>query len=781
MHDAFYLCDVARDPEGRVSGLVVSHQWAARAEWSPEGPPGVDGTLLAAAARCLEDGAPREHEHHAAALGRWFCIHLLPHDGRIGLLYEDITERLADRERLRAAAETQAFLLGLSDALRPLADPEAIQQTAARLLAGRLQANRVGYAEDRGDGETVTIGCHHCDGLAPIDGVFRYRDFGSDVHEAFHAGRTVVCRDTRGDETLSASVRAAHARLGIGAMLDVPLVKAGRLLAVFFVHLTRTHDWTAAEVSLVEEVAERTWAATERARADAARRTSEARYRMLFDSIDEGFCVIELLFDGETAYDYRYLEVNRAFAAHTGLVDAVGRTVRELVPDHEQHWFDTYARILRTGAPERFVLEAQGVGGRWFDVYAFRVDDPRLHRVAALFKDITEQRRTEAALLEADRRKDEFLAVLAHELRNPLAPVTTGLAVLRRAGDDAELAERTRGMMERQLSHMVRLIDDLMDASRIARGKLQLRREHASVADALRNALETTAPLIQASGHRLETDIAVEPLVVDGDPVRLAQVFANLINNAARYTLPGGRLRVTARVEGEHVRVDVEDDGVGIAAELLDRVFEPFTQFAPPGLAAGGLGVGLALARSLVELHGGTVVADSRGPGLGSRFTVRLPRVAAPARVEAGAPVIAGPSRRVLVVDDNHDAAEALALLLGLLGHQVRLAHDGPAALEAAEAQVPDVVLLDLGLPGMDGFEVARQLRTRAALRQARIVALSGYGQASDRQRSKEAGFDHHLVKPADVDALAAAIAGGGSEMPTRPLSPAADSSIRLG
>jgi PAS domain S-box-containing protein len=761
MHHALYLCDVVRGSDGRLSSLRTVEAWT-RDGGRGLAPPAIDTELLEAAELALDTGAPANLERREPEAGRWLCIHILPQGGRIGLLYEDITERQEDRERLRATADGQAFLLSLSDALRTLADAEAIQLTTARVLADRLEADRVGYAEDRGDGETVTIGLHHAVGLPSLSGVYRYTDFGREIRDAFHAGRTVVCTDIANDRSLTEAVRAAHAQLGIGSMVDVPLVKAGRLVAVFFVHLARIHAWTRAEVGLIEEVAERTWAAMERARAEAAGRDSEARYRLLFDSIDEGFCVVEVIFEGDVARDYRFLEMNRAFGALTGLVDAAGHTIRELRPRHEEHWYETYGRIARTGVPERFVHEAQSLGERWFDVYAFRVGDPQARKVAMLFKDITAQRRTEQALIEADRRKDDFLAVLAHELRNPLAPVRTGLDVLKLTPGDRDVADRTHAMMERQVGHMVRLIDDLMDLSRIARGKLQLRREQTTVNDALRGAIETTAPLVDASRHGLELQIPAEPLVVDGDPVRLTQVFANLLNNAARYTTPGGSIRVEARRENAGIRVDVDDTGIGISPGLLERVFEPFTQFRAPNGTQGGLGVGLALAKSLVELHGGTIVAQSEGTGHGSRFTVRLPAADAASATPADQPAAAArTSRRVLVVDDNRDAAEALAMLLELVGHEVHLAHDGPSAVSAADIHRPDVVLLDIGLPGLDGYEVARQLRSRPALRDTLIVALSGYGQNSDRQRSLDAGCDYHMVKPADATMLEGMIARG--------------------
>ncbi len=362
---------------------------------------------------------------------------------------------------------------------------------------------------------------------------------------------------------------------------------------------------------------------------------------------------------------------------------------------------------------------------------------------------------------EADRRKDEFLAILAHELRNPLAPIRNSLHILRLGARNDPTAERVTEMMERQVNHMVRLVDDLMEVSRITRGKIELRKEPVEVAAVVRSAVETSRPLIEAAGHQLTVAVPPEPLTLEGDPVRLAQVFANLLNNAAKYTEDGGRICLTVRREGgDAIAVSVRDTGIGISADMLPRVFELFTQVdRSTRRAQGGLGIGLTLVKSLVEMHGGSVEARSDGRGKGSEFVVRLPLAAAPRRAGAPAPEEEGPSavlvlRRVLVVDDNRDAAESLAMLLKLLGSEVHVAYDGPGALEALRTYRPSVVLLDIGMPGMDGHEVARRIRRQPELQDVTLIALTGWGQEEDRRRSQEAGFDYHLIKPVDVGAL---------------------------
>lgn len=360
-------------------------------------------------------------------------------------------------------------------------------------------------------------------------------------------------------------------------------------------------------------------------------------------------------------------------------------------------------------------------------------------------------------LREPDRRKDEFLATLAHELRNPLAPVCTGLQVLQLSPDEG-LSDRTRQMMQRQLGHLVHMVDDLLDVSRITLGKLTLKLTRLDFRAVLHSALETTRPLIEARGHELSIRLAQEALPLDADATRLTQVIANLLNNAAKYTPPGGRIQLLAETEGETLIVRIQDTGVGIPQEMPPSVFEMFIQVGRSvEHAQGGLGIGLTLVRRLVELHGGSIEAHSPGPGLGSTFVLQLPLsegvpqksgAVLPAAAHAGSVTL-----RILIVDDNVDAADSLAMLLNLGGHDVCLAHDGTTALATAREQRPDVILLDIGLPGLNGYEVAAELRKDAGS-QPFLIALTGWGSEEDRRSALEAGFDEHLVKPADIAAL---------------------------
>ena len=372
-------------------------------------------------------------------------------------------------------------------------------------------------------------------------------------------------------------------------------------------------------------------------------------------------------------------------------------------------------------------------------------------------RDISERRRVVEALRDADRRKDEFIATLAHELRNPLAPITTGLHILRTAGPGSDAAAKSLEIMDRQINQMVRLVDDLLDVARISTGKVEIRKRRILLADVVRSAAETSLPLIDRAGQTLTIIDPPQPTYVDGDATRLAQVLANLLNNSSKYSDRGQKieLRVT-RADG-FVVVSVRDQGIGIPADLLPGVFEMFRQVdRSAARAQGGLGIGLYLVKRIVEMHGGVVEARSEGPGLGSEFIVRLPVVDAEDAAIVDDVAVAAPTtrRRVLIVDDNEDAAESLAAHLQIKGHETRLAFDGTSAISEAEQFQPDVMFVDIGMPRLDGYETARRIRSYPWGRKVLLVALTGWGQVEDRRQSHLAGFDHHLVKPADHAAI---------------------------
>ncbi|HEY5313979.1 MAG TPA: ATP-binding protein, partial [Pirellulales bacterium] len=366
--------------------------------------------------------------------------------------------------------------------------------------------------------------------------------------------------------------------------------------------------------------------------------------------------------------------------------------------------------------------------------------------------DITSRKAIMESLKDADRRKDEFLAMLAHELRNPLAPIRNALGLLKAEDLDPPTVAWAMDMMERQVDHLVRLVDDLLDVSRATQGKIKLRNRRVDFNQIVAHAIETARPLIDLQQHELTVSLPAEPVWLECDEIRLTQVVANLLNNASKYTDRGGKISIVGSCEQGHAVLRVRDTGIGIAADVLPHVFDLFIQ-ADRSLdrSHGGLGIGLCLVKKLVDLHGGSAEAYSAGPGQGSEFVVRMPLAEAPAESEPrdAAPRTAAPCR-VLIVDDNLDAATTLAMMFAAWNHTVEVAHDGLAAVEKARQQRPDIVLLDIGLPGIDGYEVARRLRSESGFEHMLLVAVTGYGQDDDRRRSHEAGFDLHLVKPVD-------------------------------
>jgi PAS domain S-box-containing protein len=425
--------------------------------------------------------------------------------------------------------------------------------------------------------------------------------------------------------------------------------------------------------------------------------------------------------------------------------------------------------LVVSGNPLGVLTFATAESGRTYADADLALADDLAHRAGVAI----ENTQLYQALRDADRRKDEFLATLAHELRNPLAPIRNALQILKMPRVDAATVERSRDMMERQVHHLVRLVDDLLDVSRVMRGKIELRREQVELATVVARAVETVQPLVDSQGHELNVLLPPDSLPINADPVRLAQVVGNLLTNAAKYTEPGGRIWLTAERNGMEAVLRVRDNGIGIAPEVLPRIFELFVQVDHAATRSqGGLGIGLTLVKNLCEMHNGSVEARSAGLGKGSEFIVRLPlSTSTVQRADGAAPGLASQSvspsgHRLLVVDDNKDAADSLAMLLRLQGHEVRVAHSGPAALEMTKTYVPHAVFLDIGMPGMDGYEVARRMRQQPSLENVVLAALTGWGQQEDRRRTAEAGFNHHLVKPPEQQAVAGVL----SELKRGPL-----------
>jgi PAS domain S-box-containing protein len=526
-----------------------------------------------------------------------------------------------------------------------------------------------------------------------------------------------------------------------------------------------------AEGILISAVSAAVSSARWRAEASAARlRASEQRYKSLFEKNPDAVFSLDL--------EGNFLSANPACEQISGYsIEEILRTsfVSFLVPEEQEKTLQRFRRGLQ-GERQNFETAITHRDGRRIELSvtaALIVVDHEVVGVYGICKEITERKRLEEelrqraeALAAADRHKDEFLAMLAHELRNPLAPIRNCLELLRLRETDTPTMERVREVVERQVRHMTRLVDDLLDVSRITCGKILLRYERLDLGRLIRDTARDHLHALEEAGPALLLELPEEPVWVVGDPTRVGQILDNLIQNAVKFTDLDGRVTVqmTADLAACQATVTVRDTGIGISSEMLPHVFEPFTQ-ADRSLdrTRGGLGLGLALVKQLVELHGGEVRAESDGPGCGAAFSFWLPldRQPAPVEAEAAPAGTAAGSRRVLVVEDNRDAAETLRELLELFGHTVAIAYSGPAGLEAAREFLPEVVLCDLGLPGMDGYAVATELRRDPATAATRLVAVSGYGQAEDRDRSQEAGFDVHLTKPVDLAELERLITAG--------------------
>jgi PAS domain S-box-containing protein len=525
----------------------------------------------------------------------------------------------------------------------------------------------------------------------------------------------------------------------------------------------RTYDYIFVPVfgpdGEVEAIAGTTRDITERKQIEESLRESKAHLSSLFEQSSVGIC--------ESDLEGRLLNVNERFCQLMGRRpdELVGRKMREIThPDDLPGNTDMFLKLLATG--ESFEMETRYLcaDGSFIwgntSVSLIRIDDERNHdTVLAVVQDISDRKKAEDALRLGDRRKDEFLAMLAHELRNPLAPISAAAHLLRlQAKDDVPL-QKVSDIISRQVRHMTDLVDDLLDVSRVTRGLVQLNKESLDLKSVVSNAVEQVRSLYETRRHSLNIRIEAEHALVNGDRTRLIQVIVNLMNNAAKYTAPGGEIALSVEVRSGKVKISVADNGIGIDAALLPHVFELFTQAErTPDRSQGGLGIGLALVKSIVTLHDGDVVAHSAGPGTGSVFTLTLPliqnKAPSPGSELGEGATPAAKSVRVIIVDDNHDAAHMLASVLEAAGHQVTVVADAASTFARAAEAPPQAFILDIGLPDMDGYELARRLRADAKTATALYIALTGYGQAHDRAMSRSAGFDHHFVKPVEMQDL---------------------------
>lgn len=683
-----------------------------------------------------------------------------------------LIDRLRSTEgTLRRTHERQDFLLRVSDTLRPIDHPTEVQAAACDLLAGHLQADRVFFVEVNAREGVGFIGPNYrSEGLASLSGQYALNELIGTATLPGSGYRTQALADVS-TTSMRNELRAKLVSFGIRSLASTAVVRDGLLQLTLNVAMKVPRNWSSEDLTLLKQVSLRAWDAIERSRAELALRDSEERLRRAMHIATVGV----MFFDVQG----RITDVNETFEHMTGYTRAELLALpdwRALTPPE---FLDITARaandLASGGQPAPYERQiARKDGTRRWGLFAPTCLSGTGAQAACIefIIDITEAKESEEALQLADRRKDEFLATLAHELRNPLAPLRNGLQIIRRAdssGQPVPLA-RVVEMMDRQLSHLVHLVDDLLDVGRITCGKIQLKIREVLLDEVLAHSIEAGRAMIDEHGHELILENEASGLHVRGDFDRLTQVFSNLLSNAVKYTERGGCIRVRSRVDDGMAVVEVSDSGIGIPKSDLPHVFDLFSQVrVHQGRTEGGLGIGLSLVRQILNLHGGTVDVSSEGPGRGSTFTVRLP-LAASRMLEEPQPHRSDtqPSpahRRILVVDDNADAAGSLAMLLQQLGHVTAVAHDGDEALEVFKTFHPDTVFMDIGMPRMNGCEAARRLRALRGGNRVHLVAVTGWGQDKDIQRTREAGFNLHLLKPVGIETLNGVLADAASSV----------------
>jgi PAS domain S-box-containing protein len=688
----------------------------------------------------------------------------------------DVTARKRTEEALREREGRHRFLVDLAAAVQPLTDADEVMETTARILAEHLGVDGCAYAEVEDEATFVVTG-DYARGVPSIVGRWPVAGFGAECERCMSANEPYIVHDVEADDHTRSDLEA-YRQANVQAAICVPLHKAGKFAAAMAVQQKTPRTWTSAEIELVRTVVARSWESLERTRVERGLKETADRLALALAAANLG----DWSWDARTDMATLAPTAAEMFGIPPGTVMTWTAIQSILHPDDREQTRDEVNRALATGDQYdvEFRVLRPGAEEMWVSAKGRAQYDPSGSALGmfGVVQDITERKRQErnlrlraAELAEADRKKNEFIALLAHELRNPLAPVRTGLEVMRLAAGDENTVAQAREMMDRQLAHMVRLIDDLLDVSRISRHRLNLMKTRVLLSEVVKHALETARPAIVAAGHELEVSLPAEPVTFVGDLTRLAQVFGNLLTNSAKYTEKGGRIWLRAEVRGSEALVTVSDTGIGIPTDALPRVFDMFSQVDRTiERVTGGLGIGLALVKGLVETHGGSVAAESSGPGCGSTFSVRLPIArspSTPASADAtGATPTLPPRRKVLVADDNRDGAEAMATLLELLGSEVHVAHDGIEAVEVAERVRPDLVLMDIGMPRLNGLDATRQIRARPWARSVTIIALTGWGQESDRTQSRAAGCDGHLVKPIGIPQLEAVLA---AEPPVTP------------
>lgn len=721
---------------------------------------------------------------------RWFSVRGVPVLNEDGSVREwigantDIHERKIAEEKLRESEANFRLLADISEKTRTSENPEELLFAVSKAIGEHLLVRRCLFNEIDLTRDRETVHRDYCRGVSSVAGEHRISDYSPITSADMQAGKTVVNRDSKTDARTTENYAKIYEPNGERAYIAVPLLRDNRWVASLWVSTDEPRDWSGQEISLLETVAERTWTTIEKLRINHALRESEERYRSLFETMDEGFCICEMLFDAENnPIDYRFLETNPAFERMTGLKQAEGKTARELLPNLEAHWFEVYGKVASTGEAVRFT-DGSEVMNRWFDVYASRIGGDDSRRFALLFTNITDRRRAErererlleseqearAIAEQANRAKDEFIALVSHELRSPLNAMLGWTRIMQKQQPDEETRTYALDVIVRNARAQSRLIEDLLDIARVGEKKLRLEMKPIELAPIINQAIEIIKPAAAAKNIRLSQMLDRAANFVLGDEDRLRQVLENLLSNAVKFTPDGGS--VDARLESgdNRARIIISDTGQGFSPKFQPQMFERFKQADPSTTRRhGGLGIGLSLARDLVELHGGTISAESAGENKGATFTVSLPlRAIRPIQDISGKVRDMSSQGKlngfwILAVDDEADAREIVSFMLQINGAKVTTANSAIEALDIlknADGRLPDVLLSDISMPNESGYALLEKIRALPEEHGGQIpaVALTAFNRPEDRQNAFDAGFQKHLGKPVEMDDLISAI-----------------------
>jgi PAS domain S-box-containing protein len=652
-----------------------------------------------------------------------------------------------------------AFLAETSADFAPLASAEAIMSRVGERLGGFLGLSRCNFSiiDDAADCLETIYEWRHNETMPSFLGKHRISDYlNEDGLRRYQSGEISVVNDVRTDPRMK-TPEYNFEQFQIGSVIDAPYLQNGRWIFLLSACRAESSEWRTDEIELMRELAARIHIRLERARAEEALRESEERLRIAVEAAELATWKWDLV-KQEVFWNKQHFLLF-GMEPHSNPVSPE-EFFRHIHPDDRASVTASLEKSLRQKVPydEDFRAVLDTGETRWMSSYGRVIAEDangNPTQMSGVMFDITERKQSEQTLKEADRRKDEFLATLAHELRNPLAPIRIGLDIMKRR-ESQEVGTEARHVIERQVMQIIHLVNDLLDISRISQGKITLQIERVALSDFINMALETNQSSLLEARHEMIVSLPSTPVYVNGDFARLTQIVLNLLNNAVKYTEPGGTIQLSATIEEQHVIIRVKDSGIGIPAEMLPHIFDAFTQIEHSSKQMqGGLGIGLSLVKTLVEMHGGTI--DAASDEVGSEFVVRLPLAESQQPETSHAPEaesVSAPQQHVLVVDDNEDAVQMMSIILTMQGHEVVTAVDGASAIQMALAERPTVAILDIGLPDMSGYDVAREIRQH--LPNILLIALSGWGRKEDRAKSREAGFDFHLVKPVDPEHLQA-------------------------